>query len=233
MIDPGGILQTHMDDTQLILEASGVSKIYDGKWSALRNVNLRIGRGEFVLLVGPCGAGKTTLIRLITREERPSTGVIRLAGDDITGMRPGDIPRLRRKLGLVFQDGKLLGDRTVFENIAFALRVTGAGKRETGKKTMTALTLVGLAHKSGCFPKQLSGGEKQRAAIARAIANKPILLLADEPSGNLDPEASAEILDLFAKINRFGTTILLATHDTKLVKELPYRRIEIIDGQTA
>jgi cell division transport system ATP-binding protein len=143
-----------------------------------------------------------------------------------------DIPRLRRMLGLVFQDGKLLGDRTIFENIAFALRVTGAGKREISKKAMTVLTLVGLAHKTGCLPKQLSGGEKQRVAIARAISNKPILLLADEPSGNLDPEASAEIMDLFVKINRFGTAILLATHDTNLVKELPHRRIELLDGKT-
>jgi cell division transport system ATP-binding protein len=220
-----------MEGDTPILEISGVSKIYDRRWRALQDVNLQIQRGEFVLLVGPCGAGKTTLMRLITREASPTSGTIRVAGDEVTRMGRRDIPVLRRKLGLVFQDGKLLSDRTVFENIAFALRVTGARRKEISSKTLTALSLVGLTHKTKFLPKQLSGGEKQQVAIARAIANKPILLLADEPTGNLDPEATAEILELFGKINRFGTTILLATHDPNLIEALPHRRIEIANGQ--
>lgn len=222
-----------MVEDRAILEVADVSKVYDRKWVALRDVSLRVNRGEFVLLVGPCGAGKTTLMRLIIREESPTAGTIRVAGEDVCSMDRRDIPRLRRKLGLVFQDGKLLDDRTIFQNIAFALRVTGARKGEISKKAMMALTLVGLAHKAGFLPNQLSGGEQQRAAVARALVNKPILLLADEPTGNLDPDTSSEILDLLGKINRFGTAILLATHDTNLVRGLPHRRIELVDGQIA
>ena len=214
-----------------ILEVKDVSKTYARKWPALRDISLHVGRGEFVLLVGPCGAGKTTLMRLITGEEAPTSGVIRVAGEDVGSMSPGEIHFLRRKLGLVFQDGKQLSDRSVFENVAFALRVTGAKKKEISKRSMTALSLVGLAHKSSCLPSQLSGGEQRKAAVARALVNKPVLLLADEPAGNLDPLASEDILDLLAKINRFGTAVLLATHDTNLVRELPYRRIEIASGQ--
>jgi cell division transport system ATP-binding protein len=220
-----------MKENRVILEVSGVSKIYDRKWSALRDLNFHIKRGEFVLLVGSCGAGKTTLMRLITREEPATAGTIRVAGEDVSSMDRRDIFRLRRKLGLVFQDGKLLKDRSTFENIAFALKVTGARKKEISKKAMRALTMVGLAHKAGCLPGQLSGGEQQRVVIARALVNKPILLLADEPTGNLDSEVSSGILDLFGKINRFGTAILLATHDANLVKGLSHRRIEIVDGQ--
>jgi cell division transport system ATP-binding protein len=216
---------------QPLLEISGVSKIYGGKWPALQEISLRLCRGEFVLLVGPCGAGKTTLMRLICGQERPTAGTIRVAGQDVGTMKPGDLPRLRRRLGIVFQDGKHLADRTIFENIAFVLRATGARKKDVAKRAVTALTLVGLAHKSHCRPDQLSGGEQRKAAIARAIVNKPILLLADEPTGNLDPLASEEILDLLTKINRFGTTVLLATHDTNLVRELPHRRIDLVAGR--
>ncbi len=215
----------------IILDVAGVSKIYDGKWPALQEISLQLGRGEFVLLVGPCGAGKTTLMRLICGQERPTAGTIRVAGQDVGGMRTAHLPRLRRRLGIVFQDGKHLGDRTIFENIAFVLRATGNRKKDIARRAMTALTLVGLAHKSRCLPGQLSGGEQRKAAIARAIVNKPILLLADEPTGNLDPLASREILDLLTRINRFGTTVLLATHDTNLVRELPLRRIELVAGR--
>jgi cell division transport system ATP-binding protein len=214
-----------------ILDVDGISKIYEGKWPALQEVSLQVCRGEFVLLVGPCGAGKTTLLRLICGQEKPSAGVIRVAGRDVGAMRPGQLPGLRRRLGIVFQDGKVLGDRTISENIAFVLRATGARKKDIAKRSMTALTLVGLAHKSRCRPSQLSGGELRKAAIARAIVNKPLLLLADEPTGNLDPLASQEILDLLAEINRYGTTVLLATHDTNLVREMPYRRIDLVGGR--
>ena len=220
-----------MNGDQVILDVSGVSKIYDRKHCALSKVSFQVSRGEFVLLVGPCGAGKTTLIRLITREELPTEGDIRVAGQKVNSLDRRDIPRMRRKLGMVFQDGKLLTERTIFENIAFVLRVTGARKKEISKKVISALTLVGLAHKVSALPHQLSGGEQQRAAIARALVNKPLLLLADEPTGNLDPDISMEILNLFEKINRFGTAVLLATHDTNLVRGLPHRRVQLVDGR--
>jgi len=216
---------------QPILEIGGVSKTYDGKWAALQEVGFRLDRGEFALLVGPCGAGKTTLLRLICGQERPTSGFIRVAGRDVDSMKTSRLPELRRRLGIVFQDGKQLADRTIFENIAFVLRATGTRKKDITKRAVNALNLVGLAHKSRCLPGQLSGGEQRKAAIARAIVNKPVLLLADEPTGNLDPGASQEILDLLTRINRFGTTILLATHDTNLIRELPHRRIELTAGR--
>jgi cell division transport system ATP-binding protein len=222
-----------MEENQSILQVSGVNKTYDHKWPALRDVSLEVNRGEFVLLVGPCGAGKTTLLRLIMGQEAPTSGTIRVAGQEVAAMSPREVPSLRRRLGVVFQDGKQLQDRSVFENIAFVLRVTGARKKEISKKVINVLTLVGLAHKSRCLPGQLSGGEQRKASIARALVNKPLLLLADEPTGNLDPQASLEILDLLAKINRFGTAVLLATHDTNLVRELPYRRVDIVAGRLA
>jgi cell division transport system ATP-binding protein len=218
-----------LDD--LILDVTVVSKLYKDKWPALQEISLQLRRGEFVLLVGPCGAGKTTLMRLICGQERPTTGTIRVAGQDVGRLSAAQLPRLRRRLGIVFQDGKHLADRTIFENIAFVLRSTGARKQDIAKRSMTALTLVGLAHKSRCRPNQLSGGEQRKAAIARAIVNKPLLLLADEPTGNLDPLASQEILDLLTKINRFGTTVLLATHDTNLVRELSHRRVDLVAGR--
>jgi cell division transport system ATP-binding protein len=220
-----------VEERTAILQVSAISKLYDGKWPALKEVSFAVHRGEFVLLVGPCGAGKTTLIRLITGQERPSSGSIRVAGEDVSALGALQIPRLRRKLGLVFQDGKQLNDRTIFENIAFVLRATGAGHKDIGKKTMTVLSQVGLAHKAHCLPRQLSGGEQRKAAIARALVNKPVLLLADEPTGNLDPAASQDVLELLAKVNRFGTAVLLATHDTDLVRELPYRRIDLFNGR--
>jgi cell division transport system ATP-binding protein len=216
---------------QPILEVDGITKIYDGKWAALQEVSFGLRRGEFALLVGPCGAGKTTLMRLICGQERPTEGTIRVTGRDVCAMKSGQLPALRRRLGIVFQDGKQLTDRTVFENIAFVLRATGTRKKEIAKRAVNALTLVGLAHKSRCLPDQLSGGEQRKAAIARAIVNKPVLLLADEPTGNLDPEASREILDLLNRINRFGTTVLLATHDTNLIRGLDLRRIELAGGR--
>jgi cell division transport system ATP-binding protein len=216
---------------QLILEVDGVSKIYDGKWAALQDVSLQLSRGEFALLMGPCGAGKTTLMRLICGQERPTAGTVRVAGRDVSGMKSSQLPALRRRLGIVFQDGKQLADRTIFENIAFVLRAIGARRKEITKRAVNALTLVGLAHKSRCLPGQLSGGEQRKAAIARAIVNKPVLLLADEPTGNLDPAASREILELLTRINRFGTTVLLATHDTNLVRDLDLRRIELVAGR--
>jgi cell division transport system ATP-binding protein len=216
---------------QLILEIDGVSKVYDGKWAALQDVSLQLSRGEFALLMGPCGAGKTTLMRLICGQERPTAGTVRVAGRDVSRMKSGQLPALRRRLGIVFQDGKQLADRTIFENIAFVLRATGARRKEITKRAVNALTLVGLAHKSRCLPGQLSGGEQRKAAIARAIVNKPVLLLADEPTGNLDPAASREILELLTRINRFGTTVLLATHDTNLVRDLDHRRIELVAGR--
>jgi cell division transport system ATP-binding protein len=212
----------------VMIELQDVSVVYAGERAALSQVSLRIEKGEFVFIVGPTGAGKSTLLKLLYREEIPTGGKVIVAGQNVTEIRPRDVPFLRRKMGVVFQDFGLLPGKTAFENVAFALRVMGAGRREVRKKVPSALDMVGLTHRCDAFPHQLSGGEQQRIAIARALVNDPPLLLADEPTGNLDPDTSQGIADLLCYINMRGTTVVVATHDKQIV-DAARRRVAEFD----
>ncbi len=209
----------------------GVTKIYPNGVKALDNVNLHIRKGEFLFLVGPSGAGKTTLTRLIFREELPTRGQVLFNGKNVARLRSREVPYLRRKIGMVFQDFRLLPQKTVFENVAFALEVTGASSREIKRRVPEVLKLVGLEGKAGVLPAQLSGGEQQRVGIARAIVNNPVLLIADEPTGNLDPETSWELMELFQKINNNGTTILMVTHARDIVDAMKKRVVALESGR--
>jgi cell division transport system ATP-binding protein len=213
-----------------MIELRNVSVIYGKERTALCNVSLQIQAGEFVFLVGSTGAGKSTLLKLLYREEVPTQGEALVDGVNLSAIRPREVPYLRRRMGVVFQDFGLLPDRTLFENVAFALRVIGAGRREVRKKVPAALKTVGLVHRCDAFPHQLSGGEQQRVAIARALVNEPPLLLADEPTGNLDPDTSLGIAQLLADINARGTTVLVATHDKQMVDYARRRVIELERG---
>lgn len=195
-------------------------------------VNLDVHRGEFVFLVGPSGAGKSTVLKLIYMDERPQEGVVVVHDFDSLHIKRKQIPYLRRLLGIVFQDFRLLPDRDVFENVAFALRVTGAKRREIRRKVLRVLAEVGLSHKRHRMPHELSGGEQQRVAIARALVNEPLALLADEPTGNLDPDTAREVLELLEKINLKGTAVLMATHNYGLVERAGKRIVRIQGGRT-
>ena len=199
------------------------------KKPAINPVSFHVQPKEFVILVGTSGAGKTTLLRLLTREEKPSSGKIVVGGIDYDSLKDKHIPLLRRKIGVVFQDFKLLPQRTVFENVAFALEIAGMTNREIKGAVPKVIKLVGLEGKEGSFPHQLSGGERQRVAIARAIVRQPKILIADEPTGNLDPKHSWDIVKLLEKINRYGTTVLLTTHNVEIVNRLK-RRVVTLDG---
>jgi len=198
---------------------------------ALREVSLSVERREFVFVVGPTGSGKSSLLRLVNRELQPTAGEVWVDGEDVARIPPERVPLLRRKIGVVFQDFRLLPDRTVEENVAFALRVIGVHGREVLQRTHEALEQVGIADKARMRPGQISGGEQQRAAVARAIVNRPQLLLADEPTGNLDPDTSMGIMELLEQINRAGTTILCATHDHATVDAMCKRVVALRDGQ--
>lgn len=208
-----------------------VSKIYNSHSVALQDVTLRIEPKEFVSIVGTSGAGKTTLLRLLLREEEPTSGRIFLDGFDITDVPRRDLHRIRRRIGTVFQDYKLLPMKTAYENVAFAMEVAGRTPEEIAEDVPQAIQLVGLTGKENNFPHQLSGGEQQRVAIARALINRPDVLLADEPSGNLDPGNTAEIVKLLLKVNGLGTTVILATHDREVVNNLGRRVIAFEDGR--
>jgi cell division transport system ATP-binding protein len=214
-----------------IVELDDLTKVYPGGHLALERVSLAIGRGEFVFLVGPTGCGKSTLIRLLIRELDPTEGAVRIAGRNIGALPEKKIPLLRRNIGTVFQDFKLLPNRTVYDNIAYALQVIGAGRAEIREKVPQTLRLVGLSTKVNNYPDQLSGGEQQRVSIARAFVNHPPLLLADEPSGNLDPVTSIGIMQLLYRINRTGTTVLVVTHDHAMVDKMRRRVIELYEGR--
>ncbi|AUT05650.1 MULTISPECIES: cell division ATP-binding protein FtsE [Streptococcus] len=214
-----------------LIEMKDVSKKYRKSTTALRDLTVSVDQGEFVYLVGPSGAGKSSFIKLLYREEKVSTGSLYVGEFDLTKLRKKDIPILRRNIGVVFQDYKLLERKTVFENIAYAMEVIGEKRRNIKKRVPEVLELVGLKHKMRSFPNQLSGGEQQRVAIARAIVNNPKLLIADEPTGNLDPEISWEIMQLLERINLQGTTILMATHNSHIVNTLRHRVIAIEDGR--
>ena len=198
----------------------------------LERINLAIGNGEFVFLVGPSGAGKSTVLKLIYMDIKPTDGQVVVNKYNSVNIKKREIPYFRRKIGIVFQDFKLLYDRNVFDNVAFALRVTGAKHKEIKRKVLRILTDVGLNHKRNKMPLQLSGGEQQRVAIARALVNEPFILLADEPTGNLDHDATQDIMRLLKKINSRGTAILMATHDYQLVKNMGKRIIRIEKGKT-
>jgi len=208
-----------------------VSKIYDNNIKALNDVTLHISKGEFVFLVGSSGAGKTTLIKLICREELPTRGQVLFNGKNVARYKGREVPLLRRRIGMVFQDFRLLSQKTVFENVAFALQIAGAGRKEIRKAVPPVLKMVGLEDKAEMLPAQLSGGEQQRVCIARAIVNRPPLIIADEPTGNLDPDTSWDIMNLFLEINRRGTTILVATHAWDIVDNMKRRVITLSGGR--
>jgi cell division transport system ATP-binding protein len=207
-----------------------VTKAYKGTTIALRDVSVDIQKGEFVFLVGPSGSGKSTFLRLILKEERPEEGLIWVAGKDIAKLTQWKVPYLRRNIGCVFQDFRLLPNKTVYENVAFALEVIGRPRHVIKSQVPQILDLVGLGKKMGNLPHELSGGEQQRVGIARAFVNRPLILLADEPTGNLDPSTSAGIMRLLDRINRTGTTVLMATHDQSIVDSMRRRVIELDRG---
>ena len=219
-------------DLGAIIQFIKVSKRYaKGKIVALENINISIDKGEFVVLIGPSGAGKSTLIRLLVREELPSSGKVVVAGREITRIKERDLPYYRRNVGIVFQDFKLLPNKTVYENVAYALEVADEPDSLIGDKVPRILRLVGLKERAGNYPAELSGGEKQRTSIARALVHNPKLLIADEPTGNLDDKNTAEVIDLLLRINSTGTIVMLATHDSNIVRSLKKRVISLDEGR--
>lgn len=213
-----------------MVEFKNVSKIYPGQQTALKDVNIRIEPGEFVSIVGQSGTGKTTLVKLILAEERPSKGRIVIGGWDITDIKQREIPVLRKQIGVVFQDFKLLPRKTLFENVAFALEVGGEEWDKIQEIVPQVLRIVGLEGKMSRFPNQISGGEQQRVVVARSLAHRPKILVADEPTGNLDSINSRDIIELLKKINDFGTTVILVTHNREIVNDLHRRVITMEDG---
>ncbi|MCT4632556.1 MAG: cell division ATP-binding protein FtsE [Firmicutes bacterium] len=207
-----------------------VSKSYDENY-ALKNINVHIKKGEFAFLVGPSGAGKSTFIKMLLKEVDPSDGKIYIAGENITKLHRRKVPFLRRKMGVVFQDFRLLPNKTVYENVAFAMEITEASPKEIRRNVPMMLSMVGLTSKAKMYPSQLSGGEQQRVSIARSMINNPPILIADEPTGNLDPETSWEIMKLIKQINRRGTTVIMATHDKDIVDIMKQRVIALEGGK--
>ena len=216
-----------------MIELKNVKKVYDNGITAVHNMNVRIDQGEFIYVVGPSGAGKSTFMRMIYREVLPTEGTIQVADFDIVNLKKSDIPHLRRQVGVVFQDFKLLPTLTVFENVAYAMEVLEKSPKQINTRVKEVLKLVGLEQKAKMLPNELSGGEQQRVAIARAIANMPRVLIADEPTGNLDPETSKGIMDIIEQINEQGTTIIMATHNADIVNERKHRVLVIEDGRIA
>ena len=214
-----------------MIEFHNVSKVYNNGTEALHNINLSVDKGEFVFIVGSSGAGKSTFLKLVMCEERPNSGQIIVDGVDVTRLPKRKIPYIRRKMGIVFQDFRLIDHMTVYDNVAFAMRVVGASARSIRKRVPYILSLVGLQHKAKHYPTELSGGERQRVGLARALVNNPSMIIADEPTGNIDPALSFEIVDLLNEINRRGTTVLMVTHEHSLVKHFHKRIIQIHSGE--
>jgi cell division transport system ATP-binding protein len=216
-----------------MIRFDNVTKLYPraGEHAALRDVTFRVNKGEFVFLTGPSGAGKSTILKLLYMEERPTSGEVRISGYSSKDSRRREVAKLRRRLGIVFQDFRLLEDRTAEANVAFALEVTGTPSAAIPNKVARALTQVGLASKATAYPRELSGGEQQRVAFARALVNDPFVLIADEPTGNLDERATRGIFQLLREINASGTAVLMATHDLELVRSTDYRCLELNHGE--
>lgn len=214
-----------------VIQLTDVVKQYDNGIRAVDGINVRFEQGEFVYVVGPSGSGKSTFMKLLNRQEKATSGKIQVGKYNVNDIKEKDIPFLRRYVGVVFQDFKLLPRLTVYENVAYALEVTGKSRKEIQTRVIEVLTLVGLRHKVDQLPQELSGGEQQRVAIARAIANYPKILIADEPTGNLDPDNAVEIVKLLERINRSGTLIIMGTHNNQLVNEFKHRVVEISNGR--
>lgn len=210
-----------------------VKKVYPSGTHALNGVSFHVDKGEFVFIVGASGAGKSTLIKMLLREEKPTSGLVEVNGFNLNKMKRRQIPYFRRSLGVVFQDFRLIPSLSVYENVAFALRVTNVASRDIKRRVPYILSLVGLVHKAKAMPEQLSGGEQQRVALARALVNNPSLIIADEPTGNIDPELSFEIVDLLNEINKVGTTVVMVTHEHDLVAQFHRRVITIEAGRVA
>lgn len=216
-----------------MIEFKNISKLYNNNVKALSDVSINIESGEFVFLVGPSGAGKSTFIKMILKEVEPTSGKVVVNNTDLSKLARNDVPYFRRKIGMVFQDFRLIQNLNVYENVAFAMKVVEATPKEIRRRVPMVLSLVGLSHKYKMFPNELSGGEQQRVSLARAIVNNPSLLIADEPTGNLDPETAKEIMDLLDDINKAGTTILMATHAKDIVDTMKKRVIAIEGGEIA
>lgn len=215
----------------MMLEFENVTKVYKDKFTAVQNIDLKIEKGSFSFIVGKSGAGKSTLIKLLIKEINPSEGKLFFDGEDITYLSSRKVPVHRRKIGVIFQDFRLLNRKTVYENIAFAMEMVGHSPKVIRREVPTVLSMVGLSDKANNFPNELAGGEQQRIAIARAVVNKPDLIIADEPTGNLDPETTYEIMKIFTEINRRGTTLIMATHDRMIVDAMKKRVIELKNGK--
>ncbi len=213
-----------------MIKLKNVSKVYNNNHIALSNINIDIEKGEFVFLVGPSGAGKSTFIKLLLKEVDITSGQIVVNGQEVNTLKRKEVPHYRRSLGVVFQDFRLLTEKTVYENVAFAMKIIEANPKDIKKRVLQVLSLVGLSSKANQYPNQLSGGEQQRIALARALANNPKILICDEPTGNLDPETSWEIMELLKEINKSGTTIVMATHAKEIVNRMKKRVIAIEKG---
>ncbi len=215
----------------LMITFNRVDKVYQKDWLALHDITFDINKGEFVFICGPTGAGKSTILKLIYKDEEPTRGTVKVFEQDLHSLKKNGIPKLRRKIGVIFQDFKLLQDRTLEENVAFALEVTDTPPRDLRKKLMETMTYLRLSHKKFSFPYQLSGGEQQKVAIARALVRDPYILLADEPTGNLDARSSQDIIDILLDINYKGTTVVMATHNLGLVKKVKKRMLRLVNGK--
>jgi cell division transport system ATP-binding protein len=214
-----------------VIDIEGLSKLYARDVFALDDITLHVGRGEFAFLTGPSGAGKTTLLRILLRQELATGGRVVVDGRDLATLSPRDVQTYRRAIGFVFQDFKLIPRKTVFENVMFALRILGVPDVQQRRRTFQVLKWVGLQHRANAYPIELSGGEQQRVSIARALVNEPVLVIADEPTGNLDPDLSLDIMNLFREINATGTTVLVATHDRELIRHVGRRSIMLDHGR--
>ncbi|MEO0005330.1 MAG: cell division ATP-binding protein FtsE [candidate division WOR-3 bacterium] len=214
-----------------MIELVGVFKYFQGEWPALTDINLTVYQGDFLFLLGATGAGKTTLLRLLYRHELPDAGTVKVLGYDLTVMKEKEIPNLRRRLGIIFQDFKLLSDRTVYENLEFVLRAINTQPDMIPAKIQETLAQLGLVHKKNSYPHELSGGEQQKVSIARALVKSPDIVLADEPTGNIDPKAADDILNILKDINYQGTTVIMATHDADIAERTQRRRVTLDAGR--